>query len=690
MRASTVFRDLRWLVLLAVSLVSVSNAQNGWLTTVDAAYISANQQQGALVFSRANSTYRFTADYSAAGTAIFVTADDIAIDLNGRTITFGTSNRNGTIGIYPFARRSATTLGSDDANYSFTTQTGSGGRNLTVRNGRVIWGGTTGTWAAAIGGMYSAGQQTIDNMYLVSGGMDGSCVRFSWCPITITNTLCINNSRTTENRHMGPATIYSSVNVNASNNIMIGGNSAITCGPNSVIHSNILRHSGFATNGYGVWLYEMTGTRVYSNVIVPTNGRGILYNAGQNNLAYDNLMVSHEKPNAEFGESLNAPGLRIRYGANNNEFRNNWCLAIGGDSVTGGSAAYFSDQGGMRNMVHHNVFSAILTGTNSDTKYANAVTFEFQGGRTSFANDDVRDNVFASNHYLVRLTGWDGGCYQNEIARNELRWVTQNATYDSLVARISDTRYRFAYPSANTYVTPTRRDSVVTAVNAEVRRMIYDKSMVGGRYTFYTGYWTADAMITMIDTKPGPGVGMTASDAYVASANANTADIRIGHSITIQARDTLGRPLTWQKVVVTDNTGERDTFNLDSAGRGRLILIDRVLHKTGTSQTMLQTVHTGHTATIAECATVTLPTDISANDSTPHVITFRGTCRSPVIDPARRGHLQRTAPRRLSLYRLDGRRAGEMLTSGAQTHGLGSGSYLAWDGTRGGFYPVIR
>lgn len=50
MRASTVFRDLRWLVLLAVSLVSVSNAQNGWLTTVDAAYISANQQQGALVF----------------------------------------------------------------------------------------------------------------------------------------------------------------------------------------------------------------------------------------------------------------------------------------------------------------------------------------------------------------------------------------------------------------------------------------------------------------------------------------------------------------------------------------------------------------------------------------------------------------------------------------------------------------
>ncbi|MEJ2637500.1 MAG: hypothetical protein P8184_19700, partial [Calditrichia bacterium] len=192
---------MSFIMVITFFLLSFSSA-NAQIV-VNSAWIQANLREGALVFDQAAATYKFETDFRADGTAVFVYADNVTIDLNGHTITFGAADRNGTIGVNPFKYRTAWTLGSDDQSFSFTNQEGSGGTNLVVKNGRIIWGGKNGTWATAVGGAYSAKRVTIENMYLESGGNDGACVQFNWADISIHDCYCVDKSIGTENRHQG-------------------------------------------------------------------------------------------------------------------------------------------------------------------------------------------------------------------------------------------------------------------------------------------------------------------------------------------------------------------------------------------------------------------------------------------------------------------------------------------------------
>ncbi|MCD4730170.1 MAG: hypothetical protein K8R74_06205 [Bacteroidales bacterium] len=593
--------------------------------TVDDSWIQQNNSEGALFFNQAGQAYRFETDFSAAGTAVFVTADNITIDLNGHTITFGTSNRNGTIGINPFRQRSATSLGSDDQNFSHTTQGGSGGSNATVKNGRIVWGGTTGVWASAVGGYYSGSHVNIENIYLESGGQDGSCVYMKWANININNAYCVNHSVSTENRHAGPGTIKSAGKVMANYNIIIGGNSAIVCESGSEITNNVLRHSSFATNGYGVWLYRNSGVTSNNNIIAPSNGRGILYNAGENHSASNNLIVAHEEPNSEYGSGLNPTCLRIRYNANNNHFYENKCLAIGGQGITAASGAYLSNDGGMENYIHDNEFRSILTMQPDAQKYANAITFELQGDASSFANDRIENNFFGSNNYILRLTGFDGGCHQGPIKNNYMEWINGDNTYNWFVQAIDDSTYNFQYPASNQFVTPQTLQDIKNEIKNEIHNLIAGETDDRERYTFYTGYYEYDGFITIIDARLGSGVGMEAEDVYVRSGSGSENNIKIGHSMYVNCIDSQGNSIRNKTIQVHDNSGLTYHSQTDNNGIAKLELLDYVLVKPDGAASSSKEMSSDHTVKIPGFDSVLLPTDIKDNEDNPYVLNFGGT-----------------------------------------------------------------
>jgi len=623
-------------LLLVISFVFTSTKDAHAIVTVNSGWINSNLSDGALFFDVSGETYRFETDYSANGTAIFVMANNITIDLNEHTINFGLSDRDGTIGIYPFAYRSQYPLGADDKNYSRTSSGGSGGSGTTVKNGRIIWGGTSGNWATGIGAAYAGSHVNIENVYVEVGGQDAAGVHFAEANVNIHDSYLLNLSTSTQNRHAGPATLKSEGKVVAYNNIIIGGNSAIVCGSNSKIYNNLLRHSAFATNGYGVWLYRMNGVTAYNNIIAPSNGRGILYNAGKNHMARDNIILAHEKPNAEYGSGLNPPALRMRSSEDhsmpdeleNNEFSGNKCLVIGGNGLTAASGAYLSNNGGQVNRIINNEFRAILTSSPDMGKYANALSFEEQGNNSGLARDIIENNFLGSNNYIIRLTGYDGGCYQGAFSNNTLAWINGNDTYNWFVEAMNQPEYNFQYNSSNKYVTSTILEQLKNEVKAEIQGLISGVSDNKSRKTFFTGYWIYDAFITMLDTSIQGQVGMETSDVYVLSAEKSRNNIKIGHSLYILAKNQSGVPLANQNIVVSDSSGTYNT-STNSAGIAKLELIDYVLIKQNDSGAVTKEIRNGHTATISG-QTYTLPLTIANNKDNPYLL---GSDSSPEVGP---------------------------------------------------------
>ncbi|MBV9462719.1 MAG: hypothetical protein JO317_00685 [Verrucomicrobiae bacterium] len=481
-----------------------------------------------------NRTYTLQEDLSAPGTAVFIMVPDATIELAGHTITFGTDDRDGTVGVYPFDSRTAFPLGADDVNYPETLKPAHGAR-CTVQNGRVVWAGKKGKWATAVGGAYSKGPITVRNCSLSSGGPDGACVHFNWAALVIHDCYCFNTSSSTENRHAGPANVWCGGKTTAYRNILIGGCSAFHVGSGSEAHENVMRQSGFATNGYGFGSYRGEDCQVYRNLIVPTNGRGVIFDHGRRDHVYENFICVHEKPNAEFGTALNAPCVRLRYDATENEFLRNECLAIGGPG--GGNAAasgaYFTCQPGTQNLVAENEFIAIAAGDPvPNAHYANALTFEGQGKPGGPGTDRVERNRLAGNNYLIRLSGYDGGCFQNPIVGNSLEWISGRAAAEWAFQILDSPRFQFQYPDDNRYVTAETLQSIRTSVKAEILELIGQEGDDRKRAVFYTGYNGHPSSITLLETKLR-NVKWDDRAIFVEKSNAKAPiDIRIGESAT--------------------------------------------------------------------------------------------------------------------------------------------------------------
>lgn len=587
---------------------------------VNQAWISAHLTEGALFLEEAGKTYFFTTDFEAEGTAIFIMRDNITVDLNGHTIRFGSADRDGSMGINAFRARSASGAGSDDQNYSKTAEGWTHSPNgAVIQNGEIIWAGQNASWAAAIGGSYADGHVTISNMRLESGGRDGACVNFNWTEVTVHDTYMLNHSESTADRHTGPATLNANAKMAAYNNIIIGGRMAINAGSNSEIYNNVLRQAGFATNGYGVGFYRMNDSKVYDNIIVPSNGRGIIFNAGENNEAYGNLIVVHERPNAEYPDALNAAGIRVRYDAVNNSIHDNQILAIGGGENLAASGLYLSDYPDGNNHYENNTVRAILTSPENISQYANAITMESQGTAQKASNDIIQGNDFASNNYLVRLSGYDSGCYQEAIVDNSLNWVSGMDSYNWLVNALNDPKYNFNYDASNSYVKNDVKNQLLNEVKQEVLGLVGAAPNNQNRETFYTGYH-GESVITLIDTRAGSSVGMRPEDVYVGRTDQGVIDIRVGHSVDVVAKTSSGQVLANKTITVTDNTGNVYSGVTDSQGKATLNVIDYSLYKSPAGTSVSQQNRSGQSARIDGYLGVSLASTL--NLSAPLVLSF--------------------------------------------------------------------
>ncbi len=170
----------------------------------------------------------------------------------------------------------------------------------------------------------------------------------------------------------------------------------IFCSSDSKIHHNFVRHNTTVTNGYGLCGYAQKNVKVYSNVIIARNGRGIQLTPGKCTgwEVYDNYIEVREINSFKV-----IHGLKMEY-PKNAHVHDNTVVAI--STTIGQPTTFNSGMGPKSNCVlENNTFVALRV-----TKPA---AYAFYTQKAAHDNTVVvRQNAFYSNDWLVCL-GKGGG-----------------------------------------------------------------------------------------------------------------------------------------------------------------------------------------------------------------------------------------------------------------------------------------
>lgn len=367
--------------------------------------------------------YVLDKSYVADGTAIYVAAPNVTLDLNGHTVYYGAANRPNSYGVHSYLAWSDTGLGISIPNASEV-------RNLTIVNGSIVHAGSAANCHTLYG--RRANNTIMTKVYAEAVGMDSATIKYDFNEpagtvtraVTLSQCVLVCRATASADRHMGPANVWlneAGGECHAADNVLIGGNSGFRVGGKSELTRNVICPASHVTNGYGVWLYRNADCKITDNVILPTDGRGILFNAGENHVATGNVILALNGPNPEFGEDLNAACIRMRYEAKNIRVADNVCLAVGGSPWLGASALYLTNYAqGSANSITGNRFAAIVLSATDDKRYAKAVTFEGQA-----LADVIDGNQFVGNGYLLSTSGSDGGSANVKVTNS--RFISQTA-----------------------------------------------------------------------------------------------------------------------------------------------------------------------------------------------------------------------------------------------------------------------
>lgn len=364
---------------------------------------------GQLVISNPG-TYKLNKDIVSKNQGIIITCGDVTIDGNGHIIEFNTLSKNDVWGIHVCTADWA----AEDQILPIEIRKliKSPVQNVVIKN-CCIRG-----WAAqrshGIGGR-QANKVSIENNIIEANGTDSQTIFFKWGTPNIDNNLLIIEMQGTNDRHLGPCNVGAQSMI-AKNNIVFGGNSGFKCdnGSDFKIENNLISNSSYATNGYGVWLYNCQRGNVSYNRIYPfSGGRGVLINDGMDIKIENNVILAYESPNDEFGDDLNACGVRVRYNTKNVQIAGNHICAVGGDKYCSSSALYLTLHKDNNNLIisGNNLYAALLNNTNIK-RTAKTVTFEgSQDGKIQ-----LFDNFLNTSQYIFGLSGYDGPGKINKIS----------------------------------------------------------------------------------------------------------------------------------------------------------------------------------------------------------------------------------------------------------------------------------
>jgi len=402
--------------LIVVPGSDVLLQSNGPVMTLDAATVGT----GPYYLHLTGATYQLTEDISTPGTAIVFAAQNVTLDLNGHTITFGTSSS-------PYRYGVALPPSYADTNTLWTSSDITVWRNSAggvVKNGAIVQGAGRGANSAAFIS-FAEDIITLQDTSLTVSGDDTYAARFEYGGnFSVSGNTVTDNTTVVSNRHQGRASI-DFINISTEAPLEVFNNAIYnsrqwgirvargdTTGTWGHIYNNTITTNTIVTNGYGVGAHGGM-LEVSNNVIHATNGRGI-HIEGNNAKVHDNDIDVIEFPSSEYPR-VSAHGIKLE-GCANAEIYNNTVVSKGyvvsPTQTSIGAALDFSVDVGSNNYIHNNTFTARHLGgpgfTSGDynTMYATAIQALQTGNIDGDTGLRIEDNTFTSNDRFFSSTEW--------------------------------------------------------------------------------------------------------------------------------------------------------------------------------------------------------------------------------------------------------------------------------------------
>jgi hypothetical protein len=270
--------------------------------------------------------YYLANNVSSAGTCFFIDADNITLNLNGMTVTFGTGGGSeGTPGIlladswYTAPGYSLAKTGSTSKHGGFVMY---GGSVISATNAapqsHAIWVGQSNDVSPA---------PIVHDCTLVTYSVDGEVIfgtgdKSGWQ--IYNNTVSYMNKTTTSRYYFYGYALWFGDETSSSSAVADQiYNNKITNAPqggiyddhdNASITGNDITWNSFYANDYGVIDYSATGQTISNNTIHPTSGRGVDVEAASTLVSGNIITVTELSQDAEYGgcEGGGADGIRIR------------------------------------------------------------------------------------------------------------------------------------------------------------------------------------------------------------------------------------------------------------------------------------------------------------------------------------------------------------------------------------------
>lgn len=401
---------------------------------------------GPYYLNQTGATYVLAENITTRGTALVFAAQNVTLDLNGKTVTFNTDgniNRYGVALPPPYAHSNGKWSLSDITTWQAST-------GSTVKNGSIVQGGTTSAncqssisnspfCAALISN--DEGNITVQNLNITVSVGDTFAMYFEGGGnFTVSGNTINDNTTAVINRSQGRAAIDFfepsgtqglEVFNNTINNARQWGirvsrsNTATTW---AHIYNNQIFSNTITTNGYGLGAHGGS-LEIYGNTVHATNGRGI--HIENNNIkVYNNDVDVVEIPHVEYNR-VSAHGIKVEYGSGI-EIYGNTVVSKGlviidpanpsGTLASNGSALNFSVNAGSSTYVHDNTFIARhLGGPAFDSGvysyFATAIEGVEQWHETGNMGLRIENNTFISNDRFFTLSEWvpPGNDYANPV-----------------------------------------------------------------------------------------------------------------------------------------------------------------------------------------------------------------------------------------------------------------------------------
>jgi len=279
------------------------------------------------IFIQNSGYYILMNDVSCDSSAIGIKANNVTLDLNGHTITYGNgikqntgvatynSIQSGNVGHCAIACPTDPRMCPDFAfgwNAAFT--------GCIIKNGRIKSGtgaGLSYSPAVSVDGLSGA---EIENLEIEQDGDDsealiaGPNARIRYCTFNQTTDKVTNRHQIMSCISLakqGAEVSYCRIKDAAQTGIKPNGRYA----PNCIIHHNFIQLAvcPSATNGYGVGVYA-ANLKVHNNKIINADGRG-LHIGGTFDSVYSNYLEIRNYPNAEYTR-MEEHGIKIEGGTN--------------------------------------------------------------------------------------------------------------------------------------------------------------------------------------------------------------------------------------------------------------------------------------------------------------------------------------------------------------------------------------